>query len=259
MIKNSNPISAVIITHNVADTIGQCLGALKKVSDDIVVLDSFSDDGTIEICEKLGVRLILQEWLGYSQTKNLGNEIATNDWILSIDSDEMLSEELVASLNELKLLDRHVYSLDRLTNFCGKWIHHSGWYPEWKIRLFNKRNVKWHGDYVHETLKIPVNFNEIKVRGKLFHYSYKDKEDHFKRIRKYARLSALERFEKGNKASFSKVWLSPIARFFRTYILKKGILDGKEGFIISCRSAYMVWLRYTILKNLWLSNKNNER
>ncbi len=255
MSKASSRISAIIITHNVADSIGQCLEALNKVCEDIVVLDSFSDDGTVEICQNLGARLVSQEWLGYAQTKNLGNKLAKNDWILSIDSDEVLSDELIDSINRLTVKDGHVYSLDRLTNFCGKWVYHSGWYPEWKTRLFNREYVKWKGDYVHETLNVPPGYSEIRLKGKLFHYSYKNKEDHLERIKKYARLSAEERFEEGKKASFVKIYLSPIARFFRTYIVKKGVLDGKEGFLISWRSAYMVRLRYSILKELWRSHK----
>lgn len=255
MIKTKSLISAVIITHNVVDTIGACLEALKKVCDDIVVMDSFSDDGTVVVCQKMGVRLIPQEWLGYSQTKNLGNELAKNDWILSIDSDEVLSEELINTLNSLEIKNGHVYSLDRLTNFCGKWIYHSGWYPEWKIRLFNKNEVKWQGDFVHETLNTPAGFVEEKLKGKLFHYSYKDKEDHLLRIKKYAKLSAQERFEKGKRATFIKIYFSPITRFFRTYFLRKGFLDGKEGWLIAWRGAYMVKLRYTILQELCRSKK----
>ncbi len=248
---DSWPITAVIITHNVADTIRPCLAALKLVCNEILVLDSFSDDGTIEICEKMGVTLVPQEWLGYAQTKNVGNDMAKNDWILSIDADEVLSDELVAVLQKLKPEDGKVYALDRLTNFCGKWIHHSGWYPDWKVRLFNRQHVRWQGDFVHETLAIPADFQEVKLQGKLFHYSYKDSEDHYRRMEKYARLSAQEQFQKGKRPTFAKLYLSPPARFFRTYFLKKGFLDGREGWIISIRSARMVRQRYRILKKLW--------
>lgn len=255
MTQSLSSISAVIITHNVADTIRPCLQALQQVCDDIVVLDSFSEDGTVEICRDMQVRLISQEWLGYSQTKNLGNQMAKNDWILSIDSDEVLSEELIASLKKLSLKQGEVYALDRLTNFCGKWIYHSGWYPEWKVRLFHKKRVKWQGDFVHETLAIPDGYGEIRLKGKLFHYSYKDRRDHLNRIKKYAGLSAQERFDRGKKASFVKRYLSPPARFIRTYFLKKGFLDGREGLIISWRSACMVGLRYRLLNELWKNAK----
>ncbi len=245
------PISAVIITHNVAGTIRPCLEALLKVCGEILVLDSFSDDGTVEICKEMGVRLEPQEWLGYSKTKNLGNEMARYDWILSIDADEVLSEELIAVLNQLIPEAGRVYALDRLTNFCGTWIKHCGWYPDWKVRLFNRKQVSWQGDFVHETLLIPADFQEVKLKGKLFHYSYKDSEDHLRRIEKYARLAAQEQYSKGKKATFAKRWLSPVARFFKTYFLKMGFLDGKAGWLISTRSAYMVRLRYRILQSLW--------
>ena len=245
------PISAVVITHNVAETIGQCLTALKKVCAEVIVVDSYSDDGTVEICQELGVTILSQDWLGYSGTKNFGNARTKHDWILSIDSDEILSDELIDSLRNVQLEKKHVYVLDRLTNFCGKWIYHSGWYPEWKIRLFHKNHIYWKGDYVHESLSIPADFKKIKLKGKLYHYSYKDTADHIRRIKKYAKLSAQERFKDGKKSSFVKIWLSPIARFIRTYFIKKGFMDGKEGWLISWRSAYMVNLRYRILNEMW--------
>lgn len=251
----SRPITAVIITYNAADTIKPCLEALVKVCDEILVLDSFSDDGTVEICKEIGVRILPQEWLGYAQTKNLGNSLAKHDWILSIDADEVLSDELTAALQSFQPEDGKVYALDRLTNFCGKWIYHSGWYPDWKVRLFNRKDVHWQGDFVHETLAIPASFQVIRLDGKLFHYSYKNSEDHFSRMEKYALLSAREQFQQGKKATFIKLFLSPPTRFFRTYILKKGFLDGREGWVISVRSAYMVRKRYRLLREMWKQKK----
>jgi len=247
----AHKISAVIITHNVADTIGDCLQALVQVCDEVVVLDSFSDDGTVEICERFGAKLVPQEWLGYAQTKNVGNAQAQNDWILSIDSDEVLSDELIRDLKELAPEEGTVYALDRLTNYCGKWIYHCGWYPEWKVRLFNRKHVAWQGDFVHETLAVPFDYQVVRLVGKLLHYSYKDSEDHLRRIGKYARLSAEERFSKGQKATFAKLWLSPFSRFLRAYFLKLGFLDGRAGWLISWRSGYMVALRYRLLDKMW--------
>lgn len=250
-VKATQKLTAVIISHNVADTIGNCLAALQKVADEILVLDSFSDDGTVEICRELGATLVPQEWLGYSATKNLGNSMARNDWILSIDADEILSEELIFSIKNLVPRGGHVYALDRLTNYCGKWIKHCGWYPDWKVRLFNRNDVRWQGEFVHETLAIPAHFEEIRLAGKLYHFSYKDSGDHLRRLEKYARLSAQEQFQRGKKVTFAARWLSPFARFVRTFLIKKGFLDGREGWVISRRSAYMVRLRYQILKELW--------
>jgi len=250
-VKKPVPITAVIISHNVAGTIGGCLAALRQVADEVLVLDSFSDDGTADICQKTGAKLVSQEWLGYSATKNLVNSMARNDWILSIDADEILSEELISSIKNLVPREGQVYALDRLTNYCGKWIRHCGWYPDWKVRLFNRNDVRWQGDFVHETLAVPPGFKTVKLAGKLLHFSYRDADDHLRRLEKYARLSAQEQFGQGKKASFAKLWLAPAARFVRTFFIKNGFLDGREGWVISRRSANMVRLRYRILKELW--------
>lgn len=250
--------SGVIITHNVASTIRPCLTALKEVCDEILVLDTNSDDGTVEICRELEVTLITQDWLGYAQTKNLGNRMARHDWILSVDADEVLSDELIRSLQNLVVEDDAVYALDRLTNYCGKWIRHSGWYPDWKIRVFNRNTVTWQGDFVHETLRIPAGFREVKLKGKLLHYSYNSPEDHLKRIRKYAALAAQEQFQRGKRPGFIKKWLSPVGRFLRTYLLKGGFMDGREGWTISRRNAYMVYLRYRLLQEYWDRSSSGE-
>lgn len=253
--QTSHPFSAVIITHNVAHVIGDCLAALAQVTDDIVVLDSYSDDGTVEICRQAKVRLVPHDWLGFSATKNIGNSLAKHDWILSIDADEVLSSELIATLKNLKVENGKVYALDRLTSYCGQFIHYCGWYPDWKVRLFHRRQVEWQGDFVHETLAIPADFQEVRLDGKLFHYSYRDGDDHLRRIEKYARLAAKEQFAKGKKATFVKLWLSPVARFIRTLVLKKGFLDGRAGWTISWRNGYMVRRRYCILRELWQNEK----
>lgn len=242
--------SVVIVTFNVADTIAACLRPLLEVADEVLVLDSFSTDGTVEICQKAGAKLIPQDWLGFSQTKNLGNSLAKNDWILSIDADEVLSDELVFSLKNLTPQPGTVYALDRLTNFCGKWIRHSGWYPDWKVRLFDRRQVRWQGDFVHETLSVPPDFQEVKLIGKLLHYSYKDSDDHLRRIEKYARLAAEEMHRQGKRVSFVRRLLSPLSRFIRTYFLKLGFLDGTAGWTIAVRNARLVRRRFEILREL---------
>lgn len=244
-------ISAVIICRNAARTIGPCIEALAKVAAEVIVLDSNSDDGTQEICWQHGVRLIEQPFLGYSATKNLGNKMARHDWILSIDADEVLSDELIASLRNWRPEAHAVYALDRLTDFCGQWIYHCGWYPEWKVRLFNRKEVYWKDELVHETLHIPPHCKVVKLQGKLLHYSFADEQDHLQRMEKYARLGAEELFRKGRRPAFWKKYLSAIARFIRTYFVKLGILDGRAGWIISKRNAWMVWKRYRLLEQMW--------
>lgn len=245
--------SAVVISQNEARTIGDCVAALRKVCEEVLVLDSQSTDGTIEICEKLGAKVLQQEWLGYAQTKNVGNATARHDWILSIDSDEVLSEELIDSLKNLNPEPGKVYALDRITEYEGKWVRHSGWYPDWKPRLFDRRSVEWQGDFVHETLRIPADYQVVKLRGKLFHYSFKNAEDHLHRLEKYAQLGAEEQFAAGKKVTFVKRWFAPAARFIRGFFLKKGLLDGRIGWTICWREAAMVRRRYQILEQLWQS------
>ena len=245
-----NKISAVVITYNEESNIKSCIIALQKVAAEILIIDSKSEDRTRAIAKNLGAKVVETEWRGYAETKNFGNSIASNDWILSIDSDEILSEELIENIKKLELENDKVYSLDRLTNFCGQWIRHSGWYPEWKVRLFHRSHTKWEGSFVHEKLKYSKSISVQKIQGKLFHYSYKTLEEHWERIEKYARLSALEMQSKGKKSSFLKRWVSPVARFLRTFFLKMGFLDGKNGWIISLRNARLVHLKYRILREL---------
>lgn len=242
--------SAVVITFNEAGNIEACLRALLQVTGDIVVVDAFSTDGTPALAESLGARVIQTEWKGYSQNKNLGNQAARFEWILSIDADEVLSEELIQTLNELDPRSGVVYALDRLTNYCGKWIRHSGWYPDWKVRLFDRRQVGWKGDFVHETLAIPEGFHTIRLKGKLLHYSYKTEEDHRQRTDRYAALAAKDLHARGKRATFVKIWLSPAFRFLRTLVFNLAFLDGKEGWRISLSGARLVHRKYRLLRDI---------
>lgn len=243
-------ISAVIITHNEEANIEACVTALISTVDEVLIVDSNSDDHTRAIAKKAGAKVIQTNWLGYASTKNFGNALATNDWILSIDADEVLSNELIKSIQNIQLKNDQVYALDRLTNFCGQWIKHSGWYPEWKVRLFNRTTTTWVGKFVHEQLEHQDNPQVKKIQGKLYHYSYKTLDDHWQRIEKYAKLSALEMQSKGKKSNFIKLWISPIVRFIKTFFIKAGFLDGKNGWIISIRNARLVHLKYKLLKAL---------
>lgn len=243
-------ISAIIITKNEAHHIAKCLSALKNLVDDILVVDAYSTDNTKAIAEENGARVIQKEWEGYAKTKNFANSKAYHDWILSIDADEVLSNELIQQIKAIPLRAGTVYALDRINNFCGQWIKHSGWYPDWKIRLFDRNEVYWVGAYVHEKLKYPTDYELVKLSGKLYHYSYSTLEDHKKRIETYSQLAAEEMHANGKKASFIKMYLSPASRFLKTLLLKRAFLDGKNGWIISKRNALLVYLKYKKLKQL---------
>ena len=243
-------LSAVIITNNESKNIAKCICAIQKVSQDIVVIDSFSEDDTPEICRELGARVFQKKWAGYAKNKNFGNQQAKNDWILSIDADEILSDELITAIQELSLQKGEVYTLDRLNNFCGQWIKHCGWYPDWKKRIFNRTEVEWKGDYVHEILSFPTTFKVKKLKGVLYHYSYDSLEDHAARLRVYAKLAAEDLQANGKKVTSLKLWASPAIRFIKTYFIKLGILDGKNGLTISLRDAYQTYLKYSLLRKM---------
>lgn len=244
-------ISAVIICKNESEHIGACLAALQEAVEDILVVDSMSTDDTVDICRQAGVRVVQTAWQGYAQTKNYANSLATYDWILSIDADEILSAELIQQIRNLQPLSGHVYSLDRINNFCGQWIKHAGWYPDWKKRLFERTTALWEGDYVHEQLKHPKNHHVTPLQGRLLHYSYSSLEDHWKRMEKYTQLAAEEMYHKKKSANWIKLWLSPIFSFLRTYIFKFGILDGKNGWIICKRNAALTHMKYKKLKAMY--------
>jgi len=238
-------ITAVIITLNEERNIGRCLYSLKGVADEVIVIDSFSADGTQKICEERGARFVQQEWQGYSRTKNAGNELATHDFILSIDADEALSEELRTSILAVKAQGlQGAYSFNRLANYCGKWIKHCGWYPDKKVRIFPKGKAEWKGDHVHEELVISPDVHINWLSGDLHHYSYYTRIEHRERAMNYARLGAEKvRYKRGLGV---KILLSPPFRFFQMFVLQGGILDGKAGFDICRITAWEVMMKYKL-------------
>ncbi|MCF8277121.1 MAG: glycosyltransferase family 2 protein [Flavobacteriales bacterium] len=236
-------LSAVIITHNEARNIKRCIASLQDVADEIVVVDSFSTDATPSICKGMNVHFHQREWKGYSKQKNYGNGLASNDWILSIDADEALSEELKSAIVSEKEHGKDFnYSFNRLTNYCGKWIHHSGWYPDTKVRMFNRTKNDWQGE-VHEKLTVePASVKKLK--GDLLHFSYHSVSDHVKRTDTYSTLGASELFENGKKASLIKLLFNPWLKFNKMYFIKLGFLDGMAGFTIALITAYGTFLKY---------------
>jgi glycosyltransferase involved in cell wall biosynthesis len=203
-------LSAVIITFNEARNIKRCIASLQDVADEVVVIDSFSTDATPSICKGLNVQFHQREWKGYSKQKNYGKG--------------------------------YNYSFNRLTNYCGKWIKHSGWYPDTKVKMFNRSEDDWQGE-VHETLT--VDSNAVKrLKGDLLHYSYNSVSDHVNRTDVYSTLGAKELFEKGKKASLVKLLFNPWLKFNKMYFIKLGFLDGMAGFTIALITAYGTFLKY---------------
>jgi glycosyltransferase involved in cell wall biosynthesis len=248
-------LSAVIITLNEERNIERCLTSLLNLADEIIVLDSFSSDKTKEICTKFNVRFIQKQWKGYSNTKNYANSLATNNFILSIDADEEISETLknsIASIKEENL--SIVYSFNRLTNYCGKWINHCGWYPDKKVRIFSKENTTWKGE-IHEELEFAKPVFELHLTGNCNHYSYYSIAEHYLQAEKYSTLLAIELSKKKENIFLYKLLLSPMLRFVRDYFFRLGLLDGYYGFVICKISAYATYLKYK--KARTLNRKNN--
>lgn len=248
-------ISAVIITFNEERNIARCIESLLPVMDEIIIIDSFSSDKTKEICSKYPVKFIENKWLGYSKTKNLGNKLTQFDYIFSIDADEALSEDLqkeILSLKKNKL--EGIYKVNRLTNYCGKWIYRSGWFPDWKIRLFPKKFSNWNDAIVHEELEFSCNLPEMKFKHVLEHYSYYSYTQHQEKADKYSLLTAKKYFEQKKKSTIISPFLSALGRFISMYILKLGFLDGYNGFMISKISAKSNYLKYKELNRLYKEN-----
>lgn len=249
-------ITVIIITKNEEKSIPFCLESIKNIADEIIVVDSFSTDNTPEICKSFGVKFIQQPWEGYAQTKNKANKLASYDWILSLDADEVLSAGLQKSILEIKNSssgeDNYFYKIGRLTNYCGKWIRHGGWYPDVKVRLFDRRKAEWQGEFVHE--KLVIN-QEIKteiplLKGDCYHYSYHTIAQHVQKVNHFSTLAAQDMYSRGKKFSLLKLVFSPWARFISMYFIKRGILDGKYGFIIAVISAFEKFLRISKLYQL---------
>ena len=246
-------LSVVIITFNEEKNIERCLQSVQGVADDVVVIDSFSIDKTESICKAYNVTFIPHTWEGYSATKNFANAQAKHNWILSLDADEALSDELKQSLLALKQLpELTTAKFNRLTNYCGSWIKHGGWYPDTKIRLFDRTITKWTG-IIHEELTFskPVDIKQLK--GDCLHYSYYTLEQHYKQADNFTTIAAKDLFVQGKRVSFDKLYISPIVKFIRDYFIKLGFMDGSAGFTVARISAYATYLKYKKLNDLYHS------
>ena len=252
----SERLSVVIITYNEAANIGRCLEAAQNVADEIVVVDSYSTDATEDICSQFNAKFIQRHWEGYAATKNWANAQASSDWILSLDADEVLSKELQSEINSLKEANKgRFFSFNRMTNYAGKWIRHSGWFPDVKLRLFDRRQANWQGDYVHETLRVPSGIDIIPLKGLCYHYSVASVSDHISRVNNYSTLAAGAKFANRKEPSWVKLIGSPLFSFFSIYFLKKGFLDGREGVLIATISSWHRFLREAKLFELWQNVK----
>lgn len=249
------PISVVIITLNEETNIERCIQSVMGVADEIVILDSLSTDKTKEICLKHPVRFIEQPFLGYIAQKNKALEFASYPHVLSLDADEALSGELKASILKIKEnWQFDGYYFNRLTNYCGKWIHHTDWYPDKKLRLFDKRKGQWSGVNPHDKYTLGPGCRESFLKGDLLHYSFPTINHHMDVTKKFTTILAQESFDKGKRASFTSLVISPFWKFIKSYFFRLGFLDGYYGFVVCVISAYATFIKYVKIKELQQNN-----
>jgi glycosyltransferase involved in cell wall biosynthesis len=243
-------LSAVIITLNEERNLARCLNSVKRVADEIIVVDSMSTDNTVQIAESFGAIVYQHSFAGFVEQKRKATEYANNDWIISIDADEEVNPELEQCIIDLKEHGpRHdAYKLSRLTNYCGKWIKHSGWYPDRLIRIFNKNKGSWHGETVHESWQSHEGSTTGMLKGQLLHYSYTTITQHVKKIEKYTELGARDAVKNGKDCSLLKLIIVPNWKFFAYYIIRLGILDGYYGFIICKLESYASFVKYAKIR-----------
>lgn len=252
-------VSAVIITYNEERNIARCLGSLKDVADEIIVVDSHSTDGTREICESFGARFILNRWPGYTEQKNFAIAQASHDWILSLDADEALSEELRKNLLAIKENPQHSgYYMNRMTNYCGHWVRHGSWYPDRQLRFFDRRSGRWEGEKIHERYVLKEGESPGFIQGDIHHYSYYTIEEHLAQANRFTTLTAQVAVEKGKRAGFFKMRVSPVFRFLRDFIFRLGFLDGYFGYVIARISAQAVFWKYAKIRQITASNSSEK-
>ncbi len=244
-------ISVVIITKNEAHIIGNTLNSLQPLISDVVVVDSGSTDETVNICRRYNATVIETGWAGYGINKNKGIAAARYDWILSLDADEAVDDELKHSLQQLSLQDENeVFNIRFKNFFCNKWIRFGEWGFDKHIRLFNRNKVQWNNVEVHENLIFPDDVRVTLLKGHILHYTVYSRQEYAEKMNGYARMNAKKYFDAGKRAGFFKRFLSPIFAFLQHYILRLGFLDGKEGFIIARTTSLYTYQKYHYLKVL---------
>ena len=242
-------ISATIITYNEERKIARAIESL-RCADEVLIVDSGSSDRTVELAEKFGARVIESPWPGYAKQKNLAAERAAHDWILSLDADEALSESLEAEIWRLKKNgpDCDAYTMPRLAQYLGKWIHHSGWYPDRKVRLYHRAKATWVGDFVHESVKVEGKLGHLE--SNLLHFTCESLSEHLKTMDRYTTLAAEQLIAQRVEPTWWRLVLLPPWTFVRTFVIDLGFLDGVEGLAIANMAALYTFLKYAKARNM---------
>lgn len=248
-------ISAVIITKNEERNIERCLQSVQWV-DEVVVVDSGSIDNTLDICRKYKCIIVETDWLGFGKTKQLSIESASNDWVLSIDADEEVTEELkteiITTLSQDKIASG--YKIKWLSYYVNSWIRHSGWNKNYKIKLFNRNHGKFNDSMIHE--RVIIEGEVVKLKNVLRHHTYPDLKTFLLKTESYAQTGAQVKFDEGKSGSLLTAYIHGAVTFFKMYIIKAGFLDGKIGLILATNYAFAVYYKYL---KLWEMQTNNQK
>jgi glycosyltransferase involved in cell wall biosynthesis len=249
-------ISAVVITGNEEANIEAALRSLDGVVAEIIVVDSRSTDLTVKIARRFTSKVFTRTWTNYSDQKNYADGLAENPWILSLDADERLSPELREEIRAMAADEPACagFSMPRRVFYLGRWIKHSGWYPDRKVRLFRKDKARWEGEYVHENLAVEGGIR--RLRGDILHFTYRNIADHLARINTFSDLGAQKLYAQRKKCRLGHLLLVPPGRFIKSYILRGGFLDGFAGLVIAVLNGYGIFVRYAKLREIW---KKGER
>jgi len=242
-------LSVTVITKNEAADISDALTSV-AFADEIIVVDSQSTDDTVAIARRFTDRVIVREWPGYIDQKNYAASIASHDWILSLDADERVTPELASEITSVLAATPSyaAFRIPRVTFHLGRWIRTTDWYPDYQLRLYDRRQAEWTGRYVHEA--VTVRGTVGRLRGDIQHYAYRDIADHLETIDRYTTYAARQMYESGRRAGLMQVAGHPPLAFLRNYIAKGGIRDGTAGFVISAMNAYYVMLKFAKLWEL---------
>ncbi|MDO9182013.1 MAG: glycosyltransferase family 2 protein [Bacteriovorax sp.] len=250
-------LTVAIITYNEEKNIGRCISSVLSIADEILVVDSFSTDKTEAICNEHGVRFIKNAFQGHIEQKNFALGLAQFEYVLSLDADEALSPELLEEIKKIKQnFILNGYRFNRLTNYCGHWVHYCGWYPDTKLRLVKKSQATWKGVNPHDILELNSKKDEVGfLSGDLLHYSYDSIASHVRQTDKFTTIAAKAAFAQGKRSSLFKIGTRPFLKFGRDYFLKRGFLDGRYGFIICFINSLSALLKYSKLFDLQLGKK----
>ena len=244
------PLSVVIIAKNAASQIGACIESV-AFAEEVLVVDSGSDDETRAIAEVVGCRVIEKEWLGFGQQKQFAVTQARHDWVLCLDVDERVTAQLEDSIRTALAMPKHnAFRMPRRNRFLGKWLTHGEGYPDWSLRLFHRQHASWSNDPVHEAVITTVEVGELK--GDLLHDSAEDVTTYLQKQNRYSSLHAEALFQQGVRAGYLKLFLSPLARFIKFYFLRLGFLDGGQGFAhvaVGCFAAFAKYAKLIELRN----------